>query len=468
MHPDFGFRIAASVLFLLFPFLVRFPLAPRERAKSWFSWIFVPVYTFVGLFLFAFRMIFPAIDDWVNLTPFLVVPVAVCFAMRWCFLGRRAYISLVFTSFSLSFMFAFFAVLPESAVLEFPNREKQRWEVIDAIVGQPELRTLAHISRIDGDPYVEYENGDRVPMVATHPSRNESYDPYQLWCNDAGTELLVSFEDREQIERFDLATGAHDALFTHGGTTYFTVSPDGETGVSGHRWYKQAPYWMFEFDIESMQIERRIDFPGGEHGRHSPFDVFRVAQWIDPERMLVHSMGGRIYIVDRDYNILDRNWFPSAINSGLYVPRHHYYYSTEAPLLVQFEVPSLRVTNVKFLKTDMWVEYFEKHDDLLANGLFDMHVLDPVTLRTKRTFPIGSGVRMFSIDPNRELVFVAKYYPGSVSVVDYKTGETIGSIDTGTYTRCVLYCAGNDKVYVGSEIGIFEFDPSLFEAESPP
>jgi len=352
-----------------------------------------------------------------------------------------------------------FFLVPHTQILDFAVRENEKWDHLEAVISQPAVRALVHIDHLGNRPIIKYENGTHLPL--------SEFDPYMLW-SDPGKALYISYEDRQIIERIDLVTGERSELKTPWMVTFFNVAPDRKTGLAGPWYTEEDPVWMFEFDLSTMKITRKIDFPND--GAYSSSDIFRIAHRIDPERRFIQTIDGIIYIVDNQYKALKRWAFlPLHSVSSIYVQKHDFFYMFSLPLFLQIDTRSFRLKNFRFFITGFWPVYLEKEDEILVNNFWDMHVLDPLTLETKRKIRIGPGCRMFAVDHQRGWIYVAKYYPGSILAVEYATGKKIGEFKTGNFTRAVHYCEESDKIYAGSTVGVFEFSPSNFKPslESP-
>ncbi len=445
--------IAKAVFFLLFPWLIRWIIINNVRIKPLAGKIFISLFFICGSMIAYFRILFSSVDDPRILLPYAVVPIATLLAFRGRFLRRLPFFCLVFTSFSISFMYLMFFFTPHTQILDFAVRENEKWDHLEAVISQPDVRTLIHIDQLDDKPVIKYENGLYLPL--------EYFDPYMIWC-DPGKALYISYEDRHIIERIDLVTGKRSELKTPWMVTFFDVTPDKKIGLAGPWYTEDDPVWMFEFELNTLKITRKIDFP--YDGSYSFEDIFRIAHRIDPERRFIQTIGGRIYIVDNQYKV-QKSWGLPSIHtvSSIYVPKHEMFYMFSLPFYLQIDTRSFHLKNFRFFITGYWSAYIEEKDEILVNNFWDMHVLNPITLKTKRKIRIGPGCRMFALDHRRGWIYIAKYYPGSILAVEYATGRKIGEFKTGNFTRAVHYCEKSDKIYAGSTVGVFEFSPSDFK-----
>jgi DNA-binding beta-propeller fold protein YncE len=104
----------------------------------------------------------------------------------------------------------------------------------------------------------------------------------------------------------------------------------------------------------------------------------------------------------------------------------------------------------------------DKRNEIAANGLFYLHILDAKSLKTKRKIFTGFGVKVIDVDAENKVLYVGQYLSGKLSAYDLDSGKLIGTVLAGPLIRSLSVCPTNGKIYVGSTFGVFEFDPTHF------
>ncbi len=444
-----GFAAAATVLFAV---LIR--VAVVRPASRWVRW---PPTVALLVLLWLCHSHFPTASafraegsepSWFRFLMLFCGPLMAVVAMLW---ARRASLAfrLVPAAFYCSMVgLNYMAVLP---VHSLHDLVPQSWAIDPPILAEPGVRRVH-------------------PPAGTSPDRSFLFLRGMAGLHD---HLFVSYGPTCGVYGFDLASGALANLEFQGTMRKLAVAPDG-IHLWGLNW--QTGRFLAMRTEPSLSLTCSQDlFP---MGLRTPWDFV-----VQGDRMFVSNVTPPVIAelaMDRpgqgcpltlrrmiDFHENGYTGFTDGVFAlHLDAARGRLYAlvgmleGTSDMGFLEIDPDSFQVLRELRLPAGMKLEPVEGRGTVLlpnywGRELYEVSLADMKVVRTLDGVPNVMGM---VYDPRRRLIFALSRAGGEMAVLDYASGSTLRTLAVGAKPEAIWLDPGTSRLFVGSSLGILEFD----------
>lgn len=294
--------------------------------------------------------------------------------------------------------------------------------------------------------------------------KKKYFDPYDFKEIDE-TNLLVTCR-WDKILKINLNDLSFKELNVD--TTHCEISSSGKYFYTGNFLRKFEQSNLIKVDLENMKIADNISLKTNELPKTNPFfsyifDGVRDICIIDGIINVFTFRGRMIQIDEKQKTIIKIKRIFSFIIEGCYNR-----INKEGFVNTLFYISKIDLNNFNEINFRPSFIVSRSKLNIQRNLLFAVNslpilgkiiVMNAENFKTLKVFNT-SFCRDFAFDDQLKYLFTSNYFSGMVDVIDFNTKKILYSFYAGPLIRAMYFSNKNNKLYIGSSMGIFEFDPT--------
>ncbi|MBN2143967.1 MAG: hypothetical protein JW774_05010 [Candidatus Aureabacteria bacterium] len=306
--------------------------------------------------------------------------------------------------------------------------------------------------------------------------KEKYYDPYNiLYFPD--NSLIASHEKYRKLVKFHL-TKHELGMLDISSTNMFTE--DMKTYLfTGSSWDKpDGNESFYKIDARNLQVINQFSLKSSSKTlenlvfNFNKNSNFLTGVQIDND-LFILTMNGKLIQMNADsgmiYNTIDVPQ-PLPVQSAFDISRYKCYYITCPQISFSLDLFSIIEIDLKtfIIKRKgrhfcSLLKYFSDKQWLLLLNSFSgtIQIYDVVSMNKIKTIDGAFACRDFTFDNKLKYLFISHYFSGMVDVVDFQTCKVLYSFYAGPLIRTLCFSDATKRMYIGSALGIFEFDPSV-------
>lgn len=295
------------------------------------------------------------------------------------------------------------------------------------------------------------------------------FDPYDFKEIDDNNLLVTCRWDK--ILKINLNDSSYKELNVD--TTHCEISSSGKYFYTGNFLRKFEQSNLIKVDLENMKIIDNISLKTNELPKTNPFfsDIFDGVRdiCIIDDIINVFTFRGRMIQIDEKQNkLLIIKRFFSFIIDGCYNR-----INKEGFINTLFYISKIDLNNLNEINYRPFFIISRSKLNIQRNLLFAVNslpilgkiiVMNAENFKTLKVFNT-SYCRDFAFDDQLKYLFTSNYFSGMVDVIDYNTKKILYSFYAGPLIRAMYFSNKKNRLYIGSSMGIFEFDPTEISFE---